>query len=78
MTKKNIKYPPMKAHEAAARDRRLTCLLSKEEQRVVEQYLSKYKISNKSRWLRETVLSVIRQHLEEDYPTLFCEHDMRR
>jgi hypothetical protein len=78
MTKKSSKYTPPKAHESLVRDRRLTCLLSKEEQRVIDQYLSKYKISNKSRWLRETVLSVIHQHMEEDYPTLFCEHDMRR
>jgi hypothetical protein len=40
--------------------------------------LRKYRISNKARWLRETVLAHIHQLMEEDYPTLFNEHDMRR
>ena len=41
-------------------------------------YLEKYKITNKSRWLRETILMFIHKNMEEDYPTLFGEHDMRR
>ena len=40
--------------------------------------LDKYKITNKSRWLRETILMFIHKNMEEDYPTLFGEHDMRR
>ena len=52
--------------------------MSEEEVRIVDAYLKKYKISNKARWLRETVLSFIHQNMEEDYPTLFNEHDMRR
>ena len=44
----------------------------------VDCYLKKYKITNKARWLRETVLTFIHQKMEEDYPTLFNEHDMRR
>lgn len=57
---------------------RMTCLLSEDEQRIVDRYLDKYKITNKSRWFRETVLSFILRGMEEDYPTLFDEHDMRR
>ena len=41
-------------------------------------FLEKYKITNKSRWLRETILMFIHKNMEEDYPTLFGEHDMRR
>ena len=52
--------------------------MSEEEQRIVNRYLEKYKITNKSRWLRETVLRFIHRNMEEDYPTLFGEHDMRR
>ena len=49
------------------------------KQRIVDRYLEKYQIKNKARWLRETVLSYIHQQLlDEDYPTLFKEHDMRR
>lgn len=60
------------------RHQRMVCLMSEEEQRIVDRYLAKYKITNKSRWLRETVLAFVHQKLEEDYPTLFGEHDMRR
>lgn len=56
----------------------MVCLMSEEEERIVERYLNKYRITNKSRWLRETVLAFIHQKMEEDYPTLFNEHDMRR
>ena len=60
------------------RKQRMVCLMSEEEVRIVDAYLKKYKISNKARWLRETVLTFIRQKMEEDYPTLFNEHDMIR
>ena len=60
------------------RRQRMVCLMSEEEVHLVERYLEKYQISNKGRWLRETILSFIHQNMEEDYPTLFNEHDMRR
>ena len=60
------------------RRQRMVCLMSEEEVRIVDAYLKKYKISNKARWLRETVLTFIYRKMEEDYPTLFDEHDMRR
>ena len=53
-------------------------MMSEEELRIVERYLEKYKITNKSRWFRETILMFIHKNMEEDYPTLFGEHDMRR
>ena len=65
--------------------------MSEEEVQIVDRYLEKYQInicctelisgfqiSNKARWLRETILAFIHQNMEEDYPTLFKEHDMRR
>ena len=60
------------------RDTRLTCLVSDEEKSIIDGYLRKYHIVNKSRWMRETLLAFICQNLEQDYPTLFDEHDMRR
>ena len=64
--------------EYTKRERRMSILLSDEEQLIVDRYLEKYKITNKSRWLRETILMFIHKNMEEDYPTLFGEHDMRR
>lgn len=72
--KKRVKVPS----SAPKRRQRMVCLMSEEEVRIVEGYLKRYRITNKARWLRETVLSFIYQQMEEDYPTLFNEHDMRR
>ena len=57
---------------------KVTFMLTEEEQKAVDRYLAKYKIMNKSRWYRETILSHILKTLEEDYPTLFAENEMRR
>jgi len=64
--------------ECTKRERRMSILLSEDEQQIVDRYLDKYKITNKSRWLRETILMFIHKNMEDDYPTLFGEHDMRR
>jgi hypothetical protein len=56
----------------------VTFMLNDEEQRAVTRYLKKYKIENKSRWYRETIISHVLKVLEEDYPTLFNENEMRR
>ena len=60
------------------RKQRMVCLMSEEEVQIVDRYLKKYQIKNKARWLRETILAFIHQNMEDDYPTLFKEHDMRR
>jgi hypothetical protein len=53
--------------------------LNDNEYEAMRRYLDKYKITNKSRWCRETMLShIILKTLEEDYPTLFKESEMRR
>ena len=72
--KKRVKVPST----TPKRKQRMVCLMSEEEVRIVDNYLKRYKITNKTRWLRETVLTFIHQKMEEDYPTLFNEHDMRR
>ena len=60
------------------RHSRVVCLVSEEEMKIIDDYLKKYRITNKSNWMRETLLSFIYKNLDEDYPTLFGEHDMRR
>ncbi len=72
--KKKKKVPAF----VSKRERRMVCLMSNEEVQLVEGYLKKYRITNKSRWIRETVLTFVRRKMGEDYPTLFGEHDMRR
>lgn len=77
MRKRSRKCPKTPVDEPK-RELRMTCFMSEEEQQIVDRYLEKYKITNKSRWLRETILMFIHKNMEEDYPTLFGEHDMRR
>ena len=60
------------------RDKRLTVLLNGKESVLIEEYLNKYKISNRSKWVRETLILFIMQKMEQDYPTLFSENEMRR
>ena len=72
--KKRKKVPP----SVPTRKRRMVCLMSEEEVQIVDRYLETYQIKNKARWLRETILAFIHQNMEDDYPTLFKEHDMRR
>ncbi len=67
-----------KPQNNVTRHARLTCLVSDEEMRIIDGYLHKYGIENKSRWMRETLLAFIHRNLDHDYPTLFNEHDMRR
>jgi len=57
---------------------KVTFMLNDDEYSMIERYLGKYKIENKSRWYRETILSHVLRTLEEDYPTLFKETEMRR
>lgn len=60
------------------RSKQLNFSLSDEEYNLLSLYLKKYKISNKSRWLRETIIAHVLKNLELDYPTLFGENEMRR
>jgi hypothetical protein len=56
----------------------ITFRLNESEHKMLEGYIRKYRITNKSRWYRETILLHILKTLEEDYPTLFSENEMRR
>lgn len=60
------------------RQKRLTCLVSEREEEIINNYLAKYNIKNKSTWIRETILWFIYQKTEIDYPSLFNDHEMRR
>lgn len=64
--------------ELTKRHRRMSVLLSEKEERIINDYLEKNHIANKSKWAREVILGVICRNMVEDYPTLFDEHDMRR
>ena len=80
MKKRQKKSKPVAVFQPSSspRKERLVTFLSQEEKQMVDNYLNKYRINNRSRWMRETLIRSILQNLELDYPTLFDEHDMRR
>ena len=60
------------------RNQKITFLLNDDEHRLILNYLTKYRILNRSRWCRETIISHVLKMLEQDSPTLFSENEMRR
>ena len=45
--------------------------LNDEENKALNRYIKKYKVQNKSKFLRETVMLTIIRKFEEDHPSLF-------
>ncbi len=45
--------------------------LNDEENKALNRFITKYKIQNKSKFIRETLMISIIKRLEEDHPTLF-------
>lgn len=68
----------MAKKETSSRHDRMTFQVNPEEKRAIENYLRKYRIENRSRWMRETIMTFIIKNLDQDYPTLFDEQEMRR
>ena len=64
--------------EVSTRTEHYSFLVNPEEKQMIENYLRKYKIRNRSRWMRETLITFIIKNLDQDYPTLFNEQEMRR
>lgn len=46
-------------------------MLNEEENNALNRYITKYKVQNKSKFIRETLMLSIIRKFEEDHPTLF-------
>jgi hypothetical protein len=66
------------AKNEARRSRRVVFMLNEAEYNAIERYLRKYKITDRPNWYRSTILAHVWKMMEEDYPTLFNENEMRR
>ncbi len=53
------------------RKNRHSILFNNREVKAIEAYCLKYKVDNKSKFMRETIISEILKKFDEDYPTLF-------
>lgn len=61
-TKKNNPY---------LRHNRFTVVFNDKEYATLNRFFDKYKVSNKSKFIRESVMKAVLKRLEEDYPSLF-------
>jgi hypothetical protein len=77
-SKKNRRQQKKLPKNDAKREHRIAFMLNDTEYNAIKRHLHKYKIMNKSNWYRRTILSHIWKVMEEDYPTLFNENEMRR
>ncbi|MCQ2360863.1 MAG: hypothetical protein MJ009_05230 [Paludibacteraceae bacterium] len=53
------------------RRNRITFMLNDKEMAALGRLYARYKVKNKSKFLREAVMSAVLKRLEEDYPSLF-------
>ncbi|MFN8240295.1 MAG: hypothetical protein U0X39_06025 [Bacteroidales bacterium] len=55
------------------RTNRLSLMLNNRELRALSVYCNRYRIKNKSGFLRETIMKTIIQRFEDEHPTLWEE-----
>lgn len=67
MSSKSPKLP----RRPSVRVHRHTFVLNEQEERALERYCQRYRISNKSKFIREAVINAILRRFDEDHPTLF-------
>jgi hypothetical protein len=57
------------------RTNRLSVMLNNREMKALGIYCSRYRVKNKSEFLRETIMKTILKRFEEEHPTLWEEPD---
>ena len=67
---KKVPKEPTKAR-ISTRKNRVAIMLNDEEMKAMNRFITTYKVTNKSRFMRETLMTAILKKFEEDHPTLF-------
>lgn len=57
--------------EDLLRKNRQSLLFNNREMKAIEAYCNKYKVNNRSKFMRETILTEVLRKFDEDYPSLF-------
>lgn len=60
-----------KKDQKLRRTNRTSILFNNREQEAINLFCEKYKIRNKSKFMRESIMTEILKRFDEDYPTLF-------
>ncbi|MDR2651381.1 MAG: hypothetical protein LBC68_03575 [Prevotellaceae bacterium] len=66
--KKKIEHAVLKK---PTRTHRQTLMFNDKEMSVITNFCCKYKITKRTKFFREAIISTILQKMEEDHPTLF-------
>jgi hypothetical protein len=69
-----MKHSPYK-EEQMKRTNRLSLMLNKREAKALGIYCSRFRIKNKSEFLRTTIMKEIVKRFEEEHPTLWEESE---
>ncbi len=77
VVKKDKKSEAPKTRIRMTRSNRVVISLNDREMAFMNRFYNKYKITNKTKWMRETLIVAILKKLEADAPTLFSEEEMR-
>ncbi len=65
-----MKKRKIEKDESLKRVHRKTILFNKRELEALEHYIKKYKIKNKSKFMREIIITSVLKKFDEDYPSL--------
>ncbi|NJO87851.1 MAG: hypothetical protein HC831_02005 [Chloroflexia bacterium] len=57
------------------RKHKMTFMFNEMEQKALESYCKKYKVANRSKFMREAIVTTILQQFDKDYPSLFDEFE---
>ena len=68
----SVKHSAYK-EERLRRTNRLSLMLNNREMKALGIYCSRYRVKNKSEFLRETVMRAILKRFEDEHPTLWEE-----
>jgi len=61
--------------ERLKRNNRLTLMLNNRELRALNVYCQRFRVKNRSKFLRETLMMAILKRFDEEMPTLFEESE---
>jgi hypothetical protein len=60
-----------KRDDKLKRTKRASLLFNGREQEAINLYCEKYRINNKSKFMREAIITEVLKRFDDDYPTLF-------
>ncbi|MDX2445164.1 MAG: hypothetical protein QNK30_15325 [Bacteroidales bacterium] len=64
-----------KIEKRLIRNNRQTIMLNRRELNALDAFCEKYKISNRSKFMRETIITTILKKFDEDHPSLFQDEE---